>query len=118
MKVIDLLNKIANGEKVPEKIRYDNLIWKKTFNTTSKCNCYCNDYETDFLDYIFVGSLNDEIKVIEESKKIEKLNYLTSIITTTLNDEKQDIVSAPSNIEIADKLNEIIDYINKENKDE
>lgn len=54
------------------------------------------------------------MKVIEESKKIEKLNCHKSIITTTLNNEKQEIVSAPSNIELADKINEIIDYINKE----
>ena len=28
MKIIDLLNKIANGEEVPKKIKYDNEIFK------------------------------------------------------------------------------------------
>ena len=36
IKIIDLLNKIANKEQVPEKIKYENKIWEY--------DVYSNDY--------------------------------------------------------------------------
>lgn len=79
MKVIELLNKIANGEEVPNRIKYEKHI-----------------YEYEEGTYI----LNNELEIIEEPKKIEKI----------------DISNGISVVNVAYKLNEIIDYINKENK--
>lgn len=72
MKIIDLLNKIANGEEVPKKIKWGEFILEYE--------------ELGYHDYKFLGTgnhllfqgfatsvLNDEIEVIEEPKKIEKL---------------------------------------------
>lgn len=70
MKVIDLLNKIANGEEVPKKIKYENYVY---------------EYEQEHLDYQKIGSnmdiylfehhsnfiLNCEVEIIEEDKEIE-----------------------------------------------
>ena len=68
MKVIDLLNKIATGEEVPKKIKYDNKYY--TYNKEQ------DDYEIFTIchyDYLLDGintfsSLNDEVEIIEEPK--------------------------------------------------
>ena len=64
MKIIDLLNKIAKGEEVPKKIKYNNELW---------------EYYEDLKDYIRPGKpntlftmyyvheiLNNEAEVLEE----------------------------------------------------
>lgn len=72
MKIINLLNKIANGEEVPEKIKFHN------------CYCYYRPIKNQYVDfknepilewnYIVMNSLNDEVEILEEEKKIpEKL---------------------------------------------
>ena len=68
MKVIELLNKIANGEEVPKKIKYKNSI----FTIREDKDDYANDTDwfTDKYDFL---ELNDEVEVIEEDKKIKKL---------------------------------------------
>lgn len=106
MKVIELLNKIANGEQ-PKHIRFNNEDWywndydgyvtKWSLSTTPDAQHYLfNQYRLDFV-------LNEEIEVIEEDKKIKKLPpsfYENACLT------KQDV-------EVANKINEIIDKINK-----
>ena len=73
MKIIDLLNKIANGEDVPKRIRYDML--EKGFDIL----VYDEDameyrYESD--DMVFWREpnhhLNDEIEIIEDTPKEDK----------------------------------------------
>ena len=41
IRVIDLLNKIANGEDVPKKIKYDEYI----YNYSKECKDYFEDDE-------------------------------------------------------------------------
>ena len=72
--VIDLLNKIANGEKVPKEIKINDhiLIW----NNIEK------DYLMDgrgeyYTDRAFITpnyDLNDEIEIIEEDESIERIS--------------------------------------------
>lgn len=77
IKVIDLFVKMANGEKLPEKIKYNDNIYylsenrvalhkyqTKGGNTTRKLSLIIDN---EYLD------LNDEVEIIEEPKKIEKL---------------------------------------------
>lgn len=75
MKVIELLTKIANGEEVPKKIRFDDMIWNKMCG--EKNIYYINEYDSDLFVYFFrrniTFDLNDEIEIIED-KKIEKLD--------------------------------------------
>lgn len=80
MKIINLLNMIANGEKLPKKIK-----------------------------------LNDEIEVIE-NKKIEKFkDYIPLGLTNMSADfRKQDVFD--SLMKIGNKINEIIDVINRGGK--
>lgn len=101
MKVIDLINMIANGEKVPLiKDKGKILHWNKEKDRFEDKDGMNTLYEMDF------SELNDEVEVIEEDKKIEKIPK---------KDKNGDIyLYSNEALEIIDKLNEIIDYINKE----
>lgn len=70
MKVIDLLVKIANGEKAPEHIKCSNLnlYWNSENNTYDIREEGTLDAPFYMFDY---SELNDEIEIIEEPKKIE-----------------------------------------------
>lgn len=75
MKVIELLNKIANGEEVPKKIKYKDKIYQAEFNASSGKSYYCDDEDITLLLEVIdsVVQLNEEVEIIEEDKKIEHL---------------------------------------------
>ena len=108
MKVIDLLNKIANGEEVPEKIRFDSTYWKRKIGEK---NVYYvdEDDKIDLFVYLFrynlTFTLNDEVEIIEEKKIPEKLDEYANVSGDLACDwtfgEKK----------LKDKINEIIDYL-------
>ena len=115
MKVIDLLNKIANGEEVPKILHNGKYgIYEKekravAFYNDEKCTSY---YGSWFNWELCEDGLNDEIEIIEEPKKIENTNLKVKIDRNfgcwkNLNHLLFGIG------EIDKKLNEIIDYINK-----
>lgn len=103
MKLIDLLNKIANDE-IPKKIKFDNRFY--TFDE-KKDNYYENETCSINWDYVSLHCLNEKVEIIEEEKKIpEKLgaiNYIEDKATALIHR----------------KVDEIIDYLNYlENKGE
>ena len=118
MKIIDLLNKIANGE-APEHIRiynedwywnnYDGYVTKGSLNTTPDAQHYLfNQYRLDFV-------LDKEVEIIEEDKKIEKLeSYISCGWNGTCKDLKREDLFSDLK-KIGNKINEIIDYINGSN---
>ena len=75
MRVIDLLNKIANGEEVPKKIGYDNKIFE--FDELERQYTFHNlDYSVNVdlglsIEGLRYSTLNDEVEIIEEDKEIE-----------------------------------------------
>ena len=80
MKVIDLLNKIANGEDVPKKIKYKDFIYEYyEKETITDYRCYDEKtelygYLSSCVDYETFNILDNEVEIIEEEKKIpEKL---------------------------------------------
>lgn len=107
MKVIDLLNKIANGEEVPKKIICDGVTYKYVFRDTIIKGAY--DYESESGNYL-TNNLTDrfyltdilikEIDIIEEDKKIEKIGYLRYS-----ENEVESILHR--------KIDELIDEVNK-----
>ena len=110
MRIIDLLNKIANCEEVPEKIKYCDRIWTYFEEQAD----YTNDFERLFNYYIneeITTSLNDEVEIIED-KKIEKLNKQIDI--TKFANEYKEVAQCLTNF--SNKINEIIDVINKGDK--
>ena len=120
IKVIDLLNKIANKEEVPGIIKYSNIIYY-----WNECEVeYQNEEETrSFFDIYDIPSLlNCEVEIIEEDKKIEKLekidiyrNETTGtgylIKTKYMCNEKIYLNDAES--ELCFLINELIDIVNE-----
>ena len=90
MKLIDIFNKIANGEKVPKKIKFASTVFEYDENEAM----YYADFK-NICDYVY---LDDEVEIIEEEKEIpEKI--------------KDKYSSQISKVELAQKYNEIIDYL-------
>lgn len=104
IRIIDLLNKIANGEEVPKRIKWEDTIF------------VYSEYDKDYLEFpfseeeyqglfcmkdsILTRFLDDEVEILEEEKKIpEKLNI--SNFPKHNNSLKKTAI----------KLNEIIDYL-------
>jgi hypothetical protein len=111
MKVIDLLNKIANGEEVPEKIKYKDII----FDYKKEKGDYESEEGQFFLDWVELNEygLHDEVEIIEEDKKIEKITMRAGLVGDIDNKlENLDI----NIMAVEDKINEIIDYINRSDK--
>lgn len=107
MKIIDLLNKIANGEEVPKKIKWQGQIYEYS---NFERFYYQNGFSM-YRDFYTEGNcLNDEIEIIEAPKKIEKMEC----------DVESWFSPTQADIEIIKKVNEIIDEINnlKEEKNE
>lgn len=103
IKIIDLFNKIVNGEEVPLRIKWDGDTWK----FKEQFNDYLNETEEE-KEYLFYTGfdnyadakrfLNCEVEIIEEEKEIEKV----SVKTNNHNVRK-----------VANKINELIDAVNE-----
>ena len=70
MKVIDLLNKISNGEEVPNYIEYYNC---KTNKNEIMMVCELNIIYKLNHEEMFLNDEIEEIEIIEEDKPIEKI---------------------------------------------
>ena len=80
MKIIDLLNKIANGEEVPNRIKLDNYEFQ--YNKTYEQ--YHNKYETNLLEHISdynYSGLNDEVEILDEEDEFIDIEEFKSFIT-------------------------------------
>lgn len=118
MKIIDLLNLIAEGKEVPKKIKYMKYNYEAyTYNNDYK------DYVSDRGNYgLFETTnathiLNDTVEIIEEdNNKIERLiiNEDYKFSSSTIKDfTMEDKRLLDSNFKtLSDKINEIIDKIN------
>lgn len=97
MKVIDLLNKIANGEEVPKYITYVNRL-----NDEFETMMICKENIIYKLDNDII-ELNSVVEVTEEEKKIpEKLST-----KTPFDDKEKEVFILENRV----KINEIIDYL-------
>ena len=125
MKVIDLLNKIANGEEVPKKIKYNDKIYIAKGNAIENfVDYYSDEDEWCFNHYVKYENLNDEVEIIEEPQehKIpEKLPYysLEKIQKAKNKDEWREERISLLEERINDyhnKINEILDYLEVNNE--
>lgn len=108
MKVIDLLNKIANGEEVPETFIYNNLIFE--LNESGRYIDNEGDYFTESIRYD-LENLNEKVIIVEdkeEDKKIEKIDF---DLLQSFEDDDDKYISIEA---ICKKIDEIIDKLNKE----
>lgn len=115
MRIIDLAAKQLNSEKLPKHIRYndEDLYFDGVLY-------YDKQRNNDLLDILAMGNsaithLYDEIEIIEEDKKIEKLDLNYDDIKYGI-DFKGQILSYCDNLQY--KINELIDAVNEIKKGE
>ena len=101
MKIIDLLNKIANGEEI-NKFKY----YGGTYIYDKETQKYW--YEDMWFDLDFCN-LNDEVEILEEEKKIPEKLKLSSHWNGTFEQEQK--YRNKRDVEIAFKINSIIEYL-------
>ena len=119
MKVIDLLNKIAKDEEIPKKIKFKNKNYNKEFYFDG--DIY--KYKDDFTEYAMTDdlsiemTLNDEVEVIEDNKKIEKISWKEkeSLAGFIRNDNDKLDILARRTEKLKKSLNEIIEVLNDKN---
>ena len=131
MKVIDVLNKIANGEEVPKKIKY--LIYEYTYNDEDEE--YQRNKNGNIIglgeEWKLDRALCDEVEVIEEKEMCHKCGKYPSEYNQTycefclgISEEDKKIEKIDSidywhstdtskDMVLVEKINEIIDKVNK-----
>lgn len=124
MKVIDLLNRIANGLDVPKKIKYSD----KIYELNDEQNAYYMNVEEDdeenygrnFWSGYNFNILNEQVEIIEENKKIEHIgkSYNIRKFDDNFNVNGYDFEEMIKFIQdIYNKVEDIVDKINgMENK--
>ena len=119
MKIIDLLVKISQGERMPKKIKYEGYVWE--YSTDGK-DYYRNDVDGEYI-YLFQDLfkketgffINNEVEIIEEPKKIEKIKILIDEVNMeyVANDKGEKLSYSESDLIFADRINKLIEKINK-----
>ena len=115
MKVIDLLNKIANKEPLPNKIKIECV------NSINEHNCYyhfnpiaetyVNDDNTLIQNATCFATLLDlEVEIIEEDKKIQYVGKEYDL--TKFRNDYPEVAYCLR--DLCNKTKEIIDMLNKE----
>ena len=108
--IYKLIGLIKDG-KAPKRIRYNNEIWKYNDELKTYDN---DDYDKDLLEKLFyelyiLDFINDEVEIIEEPKKIEKIEKPTQDEYLYSNGKEL----YENDMKVYDKINELIDEINK-----
>lgn len=111
MKIIDLLNRIANNEALPEKIKYEDEEWELGASEDGEIDYLKDDYVELFNQYLersLIESLNEKIEVlnVDEKENIKELDI------KGLNGLDGFTLTATEEVYI-DKINEIIRTVNK-----
>lgn len=112
MKIIDLLNKISNREKTPKKIKVSIFYYNWKYDDLREEYTYMRESgERLDEDILLLNLLNTEIEVIED--KIEETKKIENISDEELEECDCDYDRICL---ILDRLDEVIDYINKGEK--
>ena len=119
MKIIDLINMRAEGKEMPKKIRINH--WCYNFDWIEhESNYYDRNAEIDLMSCLSLDKeeLNYKVEIIEEDKKIEKLNSLnTDYYAKEVYYERLSKEEIALDIQtLKHWINKIIDYLMKEKK--
>lgn len=111
MRVIDLLNKIANGEEVPKKIVYHSLTGDRVWEFENNCQVEYGYKMTCFCDKT---SLNVEVEVMGEDPEDEEIVGWSNTAIKEMRKEKN-LSEIKKYLEVVMRTqNEIIKKINKD----
>lgn len=104
--IIELLNKIANGEEVPKKIKREyGLVY--TLNFGHETPTYYDDNDRTLWDGYNFNILNEEVEILEDNtEEIEELKPVKDGITYRYEWS-----------EIPNKINELVKAVNKLRKE-
>ena len=121
MKVIDLLNKIANGEEIPKKVKVGYYYYEYEENGEYINTENTEDLLFDFDSYYPLEQcLNEDVEIIEEPKKIEYPILHNTAPSETTGDQMpnwRNLIDCnfehlnKTIYQLIDEINEIIDYI-------
>lgn len=115
IKVIDLLNMIANGEELPRRIEYANIVWQRTENAWKYSYFNEEDCITEnIMDYISISNLNYEVEILEDTEEIDiqKINEEDLIIISEIK-QRENCLTTNSiiNKKIMNTINNLIDEV-------
>ena len=127
IKVIELLNKIANGEELPQKILIKDIVWylvKDSEENFTYSQTQDNDWQK-YIDYkiALTRNLNEEVLILDD--EVEILEDNTEEIEEL--EKEQEAIANPKTMlqeirfyydsnKMGDKINEIIRYIKRKDK--
>ena len=99
IKIIDLLNKNANGEEVPKKIKYNIFELKRTMSNIW-LRMYVDEEGMFFPEYYSGLTLNDTVEILEDEKKIPEnnFNFIYEVDDEKINTNFENIKSTLKNI--------------------
>ena len=83
IKIIDLLNKIANGEELPKKIKHCGAVYKHIYFDIYKSHDYEDALSGDllFADRLIIQEhLTDEVEILDEEDELEEFDTFPSFI--------------------------------------
>lgn len=113
MKIIELLVRIANDKEVPKIIKYKDKIYKRQWGDYMGDEpideYYVNDDGESWFDDLDL-TLDTEVEIVEEDKKIKKLEFEGGTIEDKL-------FLARYITHNRAKINELIDEVNKMKED-
>lgn len=112
MKVINLLNNIANGEDTPYRVRINNVYYHYDIDD---CMYYRDDEDKDefYTDAMITGfvSLNDNVEIVEYCNKLQ---VIKDYILTNMGYYSSRLQDAKDINAYVDNLNYIISLIDGE----
>lgn len=116
IKVIELLNKIANNEKLPVKIMFNTVAWElmkdeKDYRSTHTQERLLKD------DNWILRHLNVEVEILEDEKEtgISKLEK-EKVLEENPAEFRYELKYYYNKEKMGDKINEIIEKVNKLDK--
>lgn len=112
--IYDLLGLVKDG-KAPKKIRYNNEVWELNDDNEYENNNYDKSLlEKLFYELYTLDFINDKVEIIEEPKKIEKIEiYEDEEGHYFLNNrDKKIYIRCDETKFMVDKFNELINEIN------
>ncbi len=113
MKIIDLLVKISQGERMPKKIKYEGYVWEYDKAAKDYCRNGIAAYLFEDLFKMETGFvINNEVEIIEEDKKIKMLEPVRGSDLTDLTG-KDVVLKNNALIELCKTLNNINNKVNE-----
>lgn len=116
IRIIDLLNKIANGEEVPKEIKYAGIIYNYVrFNKEGLKYANLEKKDDDVFKFLItnVNKLDDEVEILEDNT--EEIAELDEWVTRRDGEVTQ---QEGKRLEMCYKINELVKSVNKLKKEQ